>query len=148
VIGTETVAFTPDLPTDELVFRLVPNGPDPTTVGNQLTVTGVRGDDVATSGYESAGATEPGGLYVVGLSDPLATGESTRVTLQFSLRLGDGGFERLVVGQRGPAAGLADRGRLGAPPVRHASRRDGDQPGRRHHDLGRGARGADRADDR
>ena len=26
VTGTETVAFTPDLPTGELVFRLVPNG--------------------------------------------------------------------------------------------------------------------------
>jgi hypothetical protein len=95
VTGTEAVAFTPDLPTDELVFRLVPNGPDSTAVGNQLTVTAARGEDVATSGYESAGATEPGGLYVVELEDRLAPGETTEVTLTFTLRLGTGGFERL-----------------------------------------------------
>ena len=95
VAGTETVEFTPDLPTDELVFRLVPNGPDSTAVGNQLTVTAARGDDVATSGYEAAGASPPGGLYVVELSDGLRAGESTQVTLQFTLRLGEGGFERL-----------------------------------------------------
>src|SRR3954465_8033258 len=99
VTGTETVVFTPDLPTDELVFRLVPNGPDSTAVGNQLTVTSARGDDVATSGYESAGAAAPGGLYVVGLADRLAAGESTEVTLRFTLRLGDGGFERLGAAQ-------------------------------------------------
>src|SRR3954451_2973420 len=99
VTGTETVVFTPDLPTDELVFRLVPNGPDSTAVGNQLTVTSALGDDVATSGYESAGAAAPGGLYVVGLADRLAAGESTEVTLRFTLRLGGGGFERLGTAQ-------------------------------------------------
>src|SRR4051794_749558 len=99
VTGTETVVFTPDLPTDELVFRLVPNGPDSTAVGNQLTVNSARGDDVATTGYESAGAAAPGGLYVVGLADRLAAGESTEVTLRFTLRLGDGGFERLGAAQ-------------------------------------------------
>jgi hypothetical protein len=95
VTGTETVVFTADLPTDELVFRLVPNGPDATAVGNQLTVDSVRGDDVAGAGYESAGAAAPGGLYVVSLADRLAEGESTEVELRFTLRLGDGGFERL-----------------------------------------------------
>jgi hypothetical protein len=95
VTGTETVVFTPDLPTGELVFRLVPNGPDATALGNQLTVTTVRGDDVAGGGYESAGAAAPGGLYVVPLTAPLAAGEATRVELAFTLRLGGGGFERL-----------------------------------------------------
>jgi hypothetical protein len=95
VTGTETVVFTPDLPTDELVFRLVPNGPDATALGNQLTVDSVRGDDVAGAGYESAGAGAPGGLYAVSLADRLAAGESTEVELRFTLRLGDGGFERL-----------------------------------------------------
>ncbi|WP_138733949.1 M1 family aminopeptidase [Modestobacter excelsi] len=102
VTGTETVAFTPDLPTGELVFRLVPNGPDATALGNQLTVTGVRGADVAGSGYESAAAAAPGGLYVVTLADRLAAGESTEVALDFTLRLGGGGFERL-----GTAAGVS-----------------------------------------
>jgi hypothetical protein len=95
VTGTETVVFTPDLPTDELVFRLVPNGPDSTALGNQLTVTAVRGDGVATTGSESLGAAAPGGLYVVTLADRLAAGESVTVELGFTLRLGGGGFERL-----------------------------------------------------
>jgi hypothetical protein len=95
VTGTETVVFTPDLPTGELVFRLVPNGPDATALGNQLTVTAVRGAHVAGGGYESAAAAAPGGLYVVTLADPLAAGESTQVALDFTLRLGGGGFERL-----------------------------------------------------
>jgi Peptidase family M1 domain len=102
VTGTETVVFTPDTPTAELVFRLVPNGPDSTALGNQLTVTGARGDDVATAGYESAGAATPGGLYVVALADRLAAGDSTQVELQFTVRLGGGGFERL-----GTAAGVS-----------------------------------------
>jgi hypothetical protein len=95
VTGTETVVFTPDLPTSELVFRLVPNGPDSTALGNQLTVTTATGDDVAATGYESAAAAAPGGLYVVTLADQLAAGESTRVQLGFTVRLGGGGFERL-----------------------------------------------------
>jgi hypothetical protein len=95
VTGTETVVFTPDLPTGELVFRLVPNGPDATARGNQLVVTAAHGADVAGSGYEAAGATAPGGLFVVGLTDPLEPGESTEVELDFTLRLGGRGFERL-----------------------------------------------------
>jgi hypothetical protein len=95
VTGTESVAFTPDRPTGELVFRLVPNGPDTSALGNQLTVMAARGKAVASSGYESAGAAAPGGLYVVALADRLAAGESTTVELDFTLRLGNGGFERL-----------------------------------------------------
>ena len=95
VTGTETVRFTPDLPVDELVFRLVPNGADGTAQGNQLTVDAVRGADVRRGGYESAEAVAPGGLYVVTLEDELPAGESTEVELDFTLRLGSGGFERL-----------------------------------------------------
>jgi hypothetical protein len=95
VTGTETVVFTPDLPTGELVFRLVPNGPDTSALGNQLTVDAVRGEGVLRGGYESAQAAAPGGLYVVTLADRLAAGESTEVELDFTLRLGNGGFERV-----------------------------------------------------
>ncbi|HEV7871133.1 MAG TPA: peptidase M1 [Modestobacter sp.] len=98
VAGTETVVFTPDLPTDELVFRLVPNGPGSAALGNQLTVDAVRGEAVGGGGYESAQAAAPGGLYVVPLAAPLAAGESTEVELAFTLRLGAGGFERLGTG--------------------------------------------------
>jgi aminopeptidase N len=93
VTGTERVTFTPDLPTDELVFRLVPNAPGSGVT--ELTVDDVGGDDVAGGDYESADAEEPGGLYVVQLDDELAAGASTTVQLEFTLRLGGGTFDRL-----------------------------------------------------
>ncbi|MGR7023985.1 M1 family aminopeptidase [Geodermatophilus sp. URMC 62] len=95
VTGTETVVFTPDVATGEMVFRLVPNGPGAAGLGNRLTVDDVRGDDVDRSGYEDAGAEEPGGLYVVTLDDGLGAGESTEVELDFTVALGERGFERL-----------------------------------------------------
>ncbi|CCG05152.1 M1 family aminopeptidase [Blastococcus saxobsidens] len=94
VTGTEAVTFTPDRPTDELVFRLVPNQPGSAAAGHRLVVDDVRGADVAGSRYELAGATEPGGLYVVDLEDELAAGQSTEVELDFTLTLGAGSFER------------------------------------------------------
>jgi len=97
VTGTETVVFTPDLDVRELVFRLVPNGPDSAPAGNRLVVDEVRGDDVAGGRYEAAGAVDPGGLYVVELEGELAAGESTEVELDFSLALGAGGFDRFGV---------------------------------------------------
>ena len=95
VTGTETVVFTPDRPVDELVFRLVPNGPDSAPHGNRLVVDAVRGDDAAAGGrYEQAGAADPGGLYVVPLDHDLDAGTSTEVELDFTLSLGSGGFDR------------------------------------------------------
>jgi hypothetical protein len=95
VTGTQTVVFTPDLPTDELVFRLVPNAPDSSSAGNRLEVDGVTGADVAGGGYEDAGAGGPGGLYVVDLDGELAAGSSTEVELAFTLTLGSGTFDRV-----------------------------------------------------
>lgn len=109
VTGTETVVFTPDLDVRELVFRLVPNGPDSAPAGNRLVVDAVRGDDVAEGRYEAAGASDPGGLYVVALGDELEAGESTEVTLDFTLTLGSGTFDR--VGVDGPVSWWAS----GAP---------------------------------
>ena len=94
VTGTETVRFTPDRPTGELVFRLLPNGRLSAAVGNRLTVDRVRGDDVTGSGYLSARAGEPGGLYRVRLRSTLAAGRTTRVVLSFTLTLGKGTFDR------------------------------------------------------
>ena len=93
VSGTHTVTFTPDLPTDELVFRLVPNAPD--TGPDELTVDAVRGTDVAGSGSAEAEADEPGGLYVVRLDEELAAGASTEVELDFTLRVAGGDFDRV-----------------------------------------------------
>ncbi len=95
VTGTETVVFTPDRATDEMVFRLVPNSPSATELGNRITVDDVRGDDVDRAAYEGAGTGEPGGLHVVRLERELDAGESTEVELDFTLSLGEGGFERL-----------------------------------------------------
>ena len=94
VTGTQTVVFTPDLPTGELVFRLVPNAPESAATGNRLVVEDVRGGDVASGGYEAVGAAGPGGLYVVTLDDVLAAGESTEVELDFTVSLGTGTFDR------------------------------------------------------
>ena len=94
VTGTVTVVFTPDLRTDELVFRLVPNAPESAPAGHRLVVDEVRGDDVDEGGYEEARAAAPGGLYVVRLDGELEAGESTEVRLDFTLTVGEGGFER------------------------------------------------------
>jgi hypothetical protein len=94
VTGTETVVFTPDRDVREMVFRLVPNGPDSAPAGNRLVVDAVRGDDVAGGTYDAAGAASPGGLYVVELEDELPAGESTEVELDFTLSLGSGTFDR------------------------------------------------------
>jgi hypothetical protein len=94
VTGTETLTFTPDLPVDELVFRLVPNDPEAARAGNRLVVDRVSGDDVARGRYEADRAAAPGGLYVVDLDGELAAGKSTRVRLEFTLSLGSGTFDR------------------------------------------------------
>ena len=95
VTGTQAVEFTPDLATDELVFRLVPNAPDSSEAGNRLVVDDVRGDDVAGGGYEDAEAADPGGLYVVDLDGELEAGESVEIELDFTLTLGQGTFDRV-----------------------------------------------------
>ncbi|MGY1830896.1 M1 family aminopeptidase [Geodermatophilus sp. SYSU D01180] len=95
VTGTENIVFTPDRATDEMVFRLVPNSPGATELGNRITVDDVRGDDVDQAGYEDAGAEGPGGLYVLQLDGELDAGESTEVELDFTVSLGGSGFERL-----------------------------------------------------
>jgi hypothetical protein len=99
VTGTETVVFTPDEQVGELVFRLVPNGPDSAPDGNRLVVDEVRGDDVAAGRYEAAAAADPGGLYVVTLEDDLDAGRSTEVELDFTLTLGTRGFDRFGTDQ-------------------------------------------------
>ncbi|MBB3084945.1 M1 family aminopeptidase [Geodermatophilus sabuli] len=95
VTGTETVVFTADRATVELVFRLVPNAPGAAAEGNRLTVDAVRGEDVAGSGYEDGQADGPGGLYVIRLERELEAGDETQVALDFTLLLGSGGFERV-----------------------------------------------------
>jgi aminopeptidase N len=101
VTGTETVAFTPDLPVEELWFRLIPNAPQ--SSGNRLSVDDVRGDDVAGGRYVDAEADRgtPGGLYRVDLRDPVPAGTTVTVEVDFTLRLTPertpAGFDRFGV---------------------------------------------------
>jgi Peptidase family M1 domain len=101
VTGTETVALTPDLPVEELWFRLVPNAPQ--SAGHRLTVEAVRGDLVTGGGYVDDGAAPgtPGGLYRVDLREPVPAGGTVAVELDLRLRLTDertpAGFDRLGV---------------------------------------------------
>jgi hypothetical protein len=94
VTGSERVRFTPDVPTAELVFRLVPNGPGSAAAGNRLAVDRVAGDDVTRGHYEPGGGSGPGGRYVLPLDRRLSAGESTEVRLDFTLQLGTGTFDR------------------------------------------------------
>lgn len=96
VTGTEQVEFTPDLATDELVFRLTANQPFSASDGARVVVGEVAGADVDSVGFQAAGAAPDtqGGLLVVGLDRELAAGETTRVSVDFELFLGSGGFDR------------------------------------------------------
>lgn len=96
VSGSETVRFTPDRTTDEMVFRLTPNQPSSVAAGSGIEVGEVTGDDVSFTGFELAGADEStqGGLLVLGLRRALQPGESTEVVIDFRLRLGSGSFDR------------------------------------------------------
>ncbi len=96
VTGTEQLRFTPDLPTDELVFRLTANQPQSVTNGSRIAVGDVTGEDVDDVAFERAGADEStqGGLLAVRLRGMLQPGESTDVEIDFELLLGTGAFDR------------------------------------------------------
>ena len=101
VTGSQTVALTPDLPVEELWFRLVPNAPQ--SAGHRLTVEAVRGDLVSGGGYVDDGAASgtPGSLYRVDLRETVPAGRTVSVELDFRLRLTSertpAGFDRLGV---------------------------------------------------
>ncbi len=96
VTGTEKVVFTPDIATDELVFRLTANQPMSVAAGSGIEVGEVTGDDVQDSDFEPAGADAltQGGLLVVQLDVTLEPGQSTEVGIDFELSLGAGTFDR------------------------------------------------------
>ena len=157
VTGTETVDFTPDLPVDELVFRLVPNGPDSAPAGNRLAVDAVRGDDVrARAGTRTPARPTPGGLYVVDLEDELAAGGVDRggAGLHPVARraAASTGSAPTTASPGGPAARRCWRGSRASAgpedPFVELSRGDGDQPGRRHDRHGVRAGGPHRPHDR
>jgi hypothetical protein len=83
VVGREVVRFTPDIPTDRLVFRLWPNGPRPSRAGARLDVDAVYLGTTVPAPTERPDPT----TLVVPLSDPLAAGETIEATVPFRLTL-------------------------------------------------------------
>jgi len=83
VEGRQVVRFTPDLPTDRLVFRLWPNGPRPSEAGARLDVGEVFLGSNAPAPLERPDAT----TLVVRLDDPLDAGEPIEATVPWTLTL-------------------------------------------------------------
>jgi hypothetical protein len=98
VTGRESVLFTPDAQTCELVFRAWPNNPTMSKTGAALVVTDatVAGRPV-TPKVSSAGAPEgaPGTLIELPLQGCLAAGQSVKADLGFRLTLGADADERV-----------------------------------------------------
>ena len=90
VTGRQKVAFTPDLPTDALVFRLWPNGPRQARAGTRLEVGRVESDGRRLD----AQLTDPTTLEV----DPgprLQPGETIEVSMPWRLELPGPSFDRI-----------------------------------------------------
>jgi hypothetical protein len=91
VTGTLAVAFTPDLPTGRLVFRLWANGPLQAREGAHLAVA-----DVRLGGRPAATAlTDPTTLVIRG-GHTFAAGRTVHVSLRFRLRLPGAVLDRLA----------------------------------------------------
>lgn len=82
VVGRVEVRFTPDLPTDRLVFRLWPNGPRPGRAGARLSV------GALTMGGRPVPRTHQDPTTLVARpSEPLAANRPVDVTLDWQLTL-------------------------------------------------------------
>jgi hypothetical protein len=105
VTGTEHVEFTPDLPVRELVFRLTANTPSSAQVGNKIqvdTATASPGGQRFTVERGGAAASTQGGLLVIPLDQEVPAGQTVTADVGFTLRLGQGSFDRF-----GQQAGFA-----------------------------------------
>ncbi|MEY2404101.1 MAG: hypothetical protein QOD38_1652 [Acidimicrobiaceae bacterium] len=91
VTGSVVVVFTPDLPTKELVFRLWPNAP-------VLAASGVHQEvGPVTSGGVALAVDQPDATTVhVALPSMLRVGESTTVTVPFTLAIPGGNADRVA----------------------------------------------------
>lgn len=83
VTGSETVTFTPDLDTHELVFRLWPNAPGPAAAGVHEDVGAVTRSDGTVL---TVGRPDDTTVHVV-LPEQLAPGRPITVSLPFTLRV-------------------------------------------------------------
>ena len=97
VKGTEHVVFTPDLPVRELVFRLTANTAPSVEAGNSIKVdsaTANPGGGAFRLEPDSAGPGTQGGLLTVPLDREVPAGQQVTADIAFTLRLGQGAFDR------------------------------------------------------
>ena len=88
VDGTLTTRFTPDLPTDVVVFRLWPNGPRP---AGHVTVGAVV--DASTGAARAAQQPDPTTLEIA--VPPLAAGDTATLRIPFRLELTGSASDRI-----------------------------------------------------
>lgn len=93
VDGRLTVRFSPDLPTDRLVFRLWPNGPRPAAAGAHLDAGPVF---LGSSAPVATSQPDPTTL-VVPLDPPLRPGDEVEATVPWRLTLPGPSNDRLAV---------------------------------------------------
>lgn len=98
VTGLETITFTPDRATCELVFRAWPNKPETARAGNALVVETamVDGTEIKPE-VEAAGAPDgaPGTLIRLPLDPCAEDGRGVEIVLEFTLTLGPDTPERV-----------------------------------------------------
>jgi hypothetical protein len=97
VDGTESVAFTPDKPVTELVFRLTANTAGSVANGNHIVVHSARADHggrAFTFAPAGAGPGTQGGLLIIPLSATVPAGTTVTARITFTLTLGLRSFDR------------------------------------------------------
>jgi len=97
VTGRERVVFRPDLPIDELVFRLTANTRPTVAAGNRIRVTAASADHGARPYRFTAANADPstqGGLLHIPFGRRLPAGTVVTATIRFRLTLGSDSFDR------------------------------------------------------
>jgi Peptidase family M1 domain len=103
VTGHEQVAFTPDLPITELVFRLVANTRPTVAEGNSIQITAASADHGAghyTFTSANAAAATQGGLLHIPFARRLPAGTTVTASIDFTLTLGSNSFDRFGTTRR------------------------------------------------
>jgi hypothetical protein len=88
--GTTDVVFTPDAPTDRIVFRLWANGALPGRAGAKIDITGSTLDGAGVTETSTPAGARPGGPGTVFTMTPphgISAGTATRIHLDFSMIL-------------------------------------------------------------
>jgi hypothetical protein len=97
VRGTETVAFRPDLPISQLVFRLTANTAPTVAEGNSIRIDAASADhggEPFTFSRANASPSTQGGLLRIPFASRVSAGTVVTAHLRFTLTLGNKSFDR------------------------------------------------------